>query len=106
MNWLDLWKYSWKKKELFSLVKKSRKRVEAWKVKQLIQMKNEAQILYELVGNSVLHQGNEWSSYPCSKLSCEHARDTKILVETQMTGVETDTSITRKDLWYICGQTR
>lgn len=47
------------KKELFSLVKKSRKRAEAWKLKLLIQMKNEAQIFHKMVGNSMLHQGNE-----------------------------------------------
>lgn len=95
------------KKELFSLVKKSRKRAEAWKLKLLIQMKNEAQIFHKMVGNSMLHQGNERSSHLCSKLSCVHTRDTKILVETQMTDVEAeilqshiricDTSVVRLD---------
>lgn len=47
------------KKEHFSLVKKSRGRAETWKAKLLIQMKNEAQIFHEMVGNSVLHQGYE-----------------------------------------------
>lgn len=96
-----------KKKRSSSLVKKNRKRAEAWKVKLLIQMKNEVQIFHEMVGNSIFHQGNEWSF--CLMLQTfmwTTQRHQNISRNTKNWCWYWDISITHKDLWYISDLTR